>query len=416
MRPDTVEVIVTTFSGEVASLSAPPKVQVDTATLVAQHAAEIASAQAEMVALTDRLEQSRQTHASTTTKDLSVGMPPEIVIHDSFTLSETEAAYILKMELPVSVDSVMLQSDIPVDMLDIRDDTAVRSFSPSRPEESNFLLATYTYPPNTTRLQLKVRSIEGQYGTLQAYIVPNAEPKICTVRTYKLCALSLHQRVGHAIDSTRPLNCLTLKGNFEFADMHSWISICLPDVPTRTTEDGSATMTYVSTFLGTQLDCSYSGGIGVFRSDNMSTISILKDVIIKEATSKSISVQIIPEPNFDSVRTTLERLLPRLEATQQLSQKIELIEPLRELQSQEGDAEFMCQDHLDILRDANDLLFQFKQQPSHLDRLVGMITDLFIDANRFKGVDVKKKARKLADFIEVPRDLDDVLEFVLNPP
>lgn len=320
------------------------------------------------------------------------------------------------MELPVSVDSVMLQSDIPVDMLDMQDDPAVRSFSPSRPDESNFLLATYAYPPGTTRLQLKVRSIEGQYGTLQAYIVPNAEPKVCTVRQYKLCALSLHQRVGHPIDESRPLNTVTLKGNFEFADMHSWVSTCLPDVPTRTTEDDKATMTYVSTFLGTQLDCKYERGVGVFRSDNMSTISILKDVIVKEATAKSISVKIIPETSFESVRTTLERLMPLLEATQQLTQKIELIEPLRELQSQEGEAEFMCQDHLDILRDADELLFQYKQQPSQLDRLIGMITDLFIDANRFKGVDVKKKARKLADFIEMPRDLDEVLEFVLNPP
>ena len=33
----------------------------------------------------------------------------------------------------MSVDSVLLQSDIPVDMLDMKDDPAVRSFSPSRP-------------------------------------------------------------------------------------------------------------------------------------------------------------------------------------------------------------------------------------------------------------------------------------------
>jgi hypothetical protein len=56
----------------------------------------------------------------------------------------------------------------------------------------------------------------------------------------------------------------------------------------------------------------------------MSTISILKDVIVSEATAKSISVKIQPETDFESVRTTLQKLLPRLEAQQQLTQKVRI--------------------------------------------------------------------------------------------
>ena len=248
----------------------------------------------------------------------------------------------------------------------------------------------------------QIRSIEGQYGTLQAYIVPRSEPKLTCVRKYNLTALSLHQRISRPIEETRPFNTVTLKGTFGFADIHSWVSICLPSVPVRLQEGDRATMTYVSTFLGTQLECAFEPGLGVFRSDNISTISILRDVIVKEATLKNIKLQIQSDPDFESVETTLQRLMPRLQAQQELNNKIEMIEPLKELQSQENSTDFMSAEQVEILECADDLLFEFKQQPCHLDRLYGMITDLFIDANRFRGVDVKKKVPKPKILHHVP--------------
>ena len=34
---------------------------------------------------------------------------------------------------------------------------------------------------NTTRLEIKIRTIEGQYGTLTAYVTPRLQPKCCQV-------------------------------------------------------------------------------------------------------------------------------------------------------------------------------------------------------------------------------------------
>lgn len=48
----------------------------------------------------------------------------------------------------------------------------------------------------------QVRSIEGQYGTLQAYVTPRIQPKTCRVRQYLIKPLSLHQRT-HCIDHDR---------------------------------------------------------------------------------------------------------------------------------------------------------------------------------------------------------------------
>lgn len=50
--------------------------------------------------------------------------------------------------------------------------------------------------------QLQVRSIEGQYGTLQAYVTPRLQPKTCQVRQYQIKPLSLHQRT-HSIEQER---------------------------------------------------------------------------------------------------------------------------------------------------------------------------------------------------------------------
>jgi hypothetical protein len=41
------------------------------------------------------------------------------------------------------VDNVLLHSDVPVDLLDVEKNSAVVSYSACKPEEGNFLLATY---------------------------------------------------------------------------------------------------------------------------------------------------------------------------------------------------------------------------------------------------------------------------------
>ena len=64
-------------------------------------------------------------------------------------------------------------------------------------QSGNALLATYRCQANTTRLEIKIRTIEGQYGILQAYITPRLQPKCCQVQQYFIKPLSLHMRTHH---------------------------------------------------------------------------------------------------------------------------------------------------------------------------------------------------------------------------
>ena len=70
-------------------------------------------------------------------------------------------------------------------------------------------------------------------------------------------------------------------------------------------------------------------GIGTFKSDNISTISILKDFLTKEATKKKIQLNISCEVSDQSVVDTLNLIHPKLESQLLLAKQVALIEPLK---------------------------------------------------------------------------------------
>eukprot|EP00039_Didymoeca_costata_P012184 m.174592 g.174592 ORF g.174592 m.174592 type:complete len:94 (-) comp15409_c0_seq11:332-613(-) len=79
------------------------------------------------------------------------------------------------------------------------------------------------------------------------------------------------------------------------------------------------------------------------------------------------------DPNFESVRLTLARILPFLEAQRELQQNVAMIEPIKELVSQESNTSFLSKRQQGILENAEELLAAARQQPNHLDRLFGCL-------------------------------------------
>lgn len=58
----------------------------------------------------------------------------------------------------------------------------------------------------------------------------------------------------------RPMNTLRLVGQFSFAEIHSWVVFCLPEVPEKTPAGENISFYFQNTFLGTQLEASYWWG------------------------------------------------------------------------------------------------------------------------------------------------------------
>ncbi|TPP67263.1 Bardet-Biedl syndrome 7 protein [Fasciola gigantica] len=366
----------------------------------------------------------------------------------TFQLDPVSSTYSLRLESAIPIDHVLVQSDCPVDLLDVVDNSAVKSVIPCTSEgDNNSVLVTYRCQTNTNQMELRLRTIEGKYGTLNIYLVPQGQtPCVCTRLQFPIWPLSLHRRT-HEFPEGGPINQLKLEGKFSLAELHQLIMFCLPDTPERpplcigpsSTEDvrtGStecARLVYESTFLSTHLECNYERNCALFRSDNLSTISVLKDAFTKEATKRKIHFIMDLDIHPDSVEYTLRCIRPRLESLLSLRLKVRLIEPLQQFIASQtqgvhhtnnlpsdtnipyGRGENPLPNSLPadcaaIWRDANKLQKAYRDQSCILDRLYGYLVDLYIDKYRFQGIDVKMRATDMLDILS-HYDFDKLLQF-----
>ena len=74
-------------------------------------------------------------------------------------MSPLDASYLLTLEVEIAIDAVIIQSDIPLDLIDCERNSAVISFNEKT--SSPQVLVTFRCQANTTRLEIKIRSIEG---------------------------------------------------------------------------------------------------------------------------------------------------------------------------------------------------------------------------------------------------------------
>ncbi|KAJ7348767.1 Bardet-Biedl syndrome 7 protein, partial [Desmophyllum pertusum] len=245
---------------------------------------------------------------------------PQFAINDKFALNRDDASYTLSIEVQIPIDNVLLQSDVPIDLLDVDKNSAVVSYSACDIENGNFLLATYRCQANTTRLELKVNRRAVWHITSIHYSKDSTQNLSSTAIT-----------ASNPCHYTKELTCL-MNPKPQLREQVSFH--------------------FLSTFLDTQLDCQYKKGEAIFKSDNISTISILKDVLTKEATKRKINLNISYDLNEDSVVHTLNLIHPKLEYQLLLAKKVQLIEGLK-------------------MRQKN-LQAEYKKQPCHLERLYGM--------------------------------------------
>ncbi|CAG0887645.1 unnamed protein product [Darwinula stevensoni] len=406
------EIVAATFSGKVFGLStcSPNLLYSRMSGDSNEMEKHITALRAELEDLQAKVAREREKYQQATQSTTSgISAVPFFSIHDKMILNKDEASYILSLEVETPIEIVLLQSDIPVDILDVEKNSAVVSFSHCDPESGNYMLATYRCQANTTRLEVKIRSIEGQYGSIKAYVIPRLQPKTSQVREYQIKPLSLHTRI-HEFDQNRPYNVLRLKGDFSFAMVHSWVAFCLPEVPQRTPAADEIVYIFTSTFLDTMLECRLKEHEAQFKSDNVSTISILKDVISKEATKNKTKLDIACDVCEESVSHTLHLLHPKLEEHLILAKKVQLIDGLREVVMNEGSHDSLSPEYQDILAHADELLALFHKQPCYLERLYGMITDLYIDKFKFQGINVKGRVPQLLEILD-NYNLDRLVSF-----
>jgi len=298
-----------------------------------------------------------------------------------------DASYSIYIDSQYPMETVAVQSMVSVELLDIDSSIAILSLCPEDLDNKSALSATYRFVENNvSKFEIKLRTVEGQYGDLNCFVIPNANPKTCQVISIPIKPLSLHERLIEPVDEKNlSLNTLKITGNFTKNDISAWVNTCLPDLP-NTAEEDEVRVNFTSSFVGTILLCYYKAGSAIFQSDSISTITIIKDVISHEASFRNIHISINSDFVEDTIKRILELLAPKFEYYQGIAQKYQMLNALKELENQEGNSSFLSRDFQDVLKNAEEIQKNYKLQPKKLQLLRGIVTDLYVDRAKAKGI------------------------------
>mmetsp|Transcript_19110 Transcript_19110/g.35489 ORF Transcript_19110/g.35489 Transcript_19110/m.35489 type:complete len:809 (+) Transcript_19110:174-2600(+) len=320
-----------------------------------------------------------------------------------FALDEEEAAYKISVEIPLEMNLVLLASSVSVDLLDSDTSTATVSRSPPPPDSDLKLCACYRMVEGGSRLQMKIRTTEGEYGEITATIVGNSVPtKSAVVVKLPVKPLSLHCRaVAFREDELqRELNVLTLRGSFSVNVAHEWMRACVPEIPPYVESDEVKAWTFRNVFTGSILKVTYEKDLMRVESDNLSTLAIFKECVSRESMRRRVHVSDSVEVKESTIPGFLGLLHNRLQHLLALSRQVEIIESLKEINNAEaGDTAWMSQEYVEILKNADAIKAEHKQRPMLMNYLAGIITDLFVDRHKLRGVDVRHRIPELQGLI-----------------
>ncbi|XP_066154272.1 Bardet-Biedl syndrome 7 protein homolog isoform X2 [Euwallacea fornicatus] len=316
------------------------------------------------------------------------------IIFFKFILDRKTASYLLSLEAPTPIEHILIECNAKIDLLDVEKNTAVISYSETANlKGSSQLLATYRCQLNTNRIELKIQSTEGEKGLLQAYVSPVLQPRCSRLLQFDIKALSLHYRVNEYSDLNRPFSVIKFKGTFSLAEIHNWISQCLPEVPGRPQmSEQCFELFFQSSLLDSILICTYKKSEAEFRSDNLTTLCVLKEVLSVEATNKKTKIDISLVINDQCIDHILKMVEPKLLEHKQFLRDKELFDALNELEiAEEDNVKYLSEKYRAILQKKSELVEHFKTYPDYLDRLYDSILNLLTSYNKLKGLQLSRQ-------------------------
>ncbi|OQR97631.1 hypothetical protein ACHHYP_10175 [Achlya hypogyna] len=421
--PGFEEIVFCTYSGRVLSLTTEPLDQPDADDVygrsrgTVQRETRIVKLRKEIAALEDKVTKERDRHARKgATEKECLPVVEEVPVNCKCALNAAEQTYDLSVEIPVPIATVVLHSSVPLDLLDTATNQAILCRSPPDAANHSHVLATYRCQEFTNRLEFRVRTLEGQYGEIELTVLADTVPRCAQVVRQFIKPLSLHHRVN-VVESAEveaaTMNTLHLTGDFSLVQVHEWVSYCLPEVPVRL-QDDDIKMFYRNTFFGNVLVCEYRKGEALFSSASISTIAILKEVITKEATTRKVGLDIAFDIKPSTIPHLLGLLRPKLDEKQMIASQVKIIDGIKELQMHEADhVLWMSPEYQSILNDADKIQDEFKARPRALNYLAGVLTDLYVDICKFRGVNPKPQIPQLYQLLD-HYNFDALVDFFMR--
>lgn len=127
---------------------------------------------------------------------------------------------------------------------------------------------------------------------------------------------------------------------------------------------------------------------------------------------KSIKKKSFPSSDMNdaTVEHFVKLIQPKLQFYNDLTKNHKILQALLELNVQNDDEfELLSDNYKNLLHNKQNLEEKFKAETSNLDRLIGILTDFYIDKNKFKGINVKSKLEPLLEALS-SKNLDTLFE------
>ena len=243
--------------------------------------------------------------------------------------------------------------------------------------------------------------------------------------------LSLHQLqhsdalAVHGTNQPPAMSNLTIQGSFSAERAHRWLLRCLPGVTPQFDGVPHATqqLFFRNMLINTVLEIEYGSGSLVFRSDNISTLAIVKDFISKDAMEQSMRINISSDIHADAAPAMMNMLRPMIEAQFALSNDVALIDAVKEVASDDFNPKeagggsgcaYLDSRLIHLMTHADAMRKKLDASPERLQMLFGCVNDLFIDLHLFKGRKLVHLADKLGGMLG-QYNHEQVLAFILNP-
>ena len=361
----------------------------------------------ELVSLRFKAREAHNKYAKHAKTHLPLVRSADARVRVEFELHPRRSCYVLTVESPAVISHILLQADLPLEVSVDHERVSAPILSQTTPGKGTSSRILYTIQPHSSAersVSVLVRSVEGQAGTLRVYTIVDAVVKSAILERLPIKPLSLHVRIPQipstfgsggnvSPDNTNSnLTTLSLSGSLPLTQIFAWLGMALPSLPERVGDPGEDGLSYAfqSVYLDTYLLVELGprpSTWGRLTSDNPSTISILREVITREANDRSITLSIDLDLGSSAVSSILAHLEPRMEDALALSRKMALLEGLEELAGSSDpklDPELAA-----VVQDADSLRALWKSHATDVDYLIGVLSDLFVDLARFQGVDAR---------------------------
>lgn len=102
--------------------------------------------------------------------------------------------------------------------------------------------------------------------------------------------------------------------------------------------------------------------------------------------------------NDQSIEHFVKLVEPKLKSYVDLKRNHKVLQALLELNVHNDDEfEMLSENYKSLVQNKQNLEETFKKDSSNLDRLIGILTEFYIDKNKFKGMNVKNRMETLLE-------------------